>query len=70
MSTLWILLKRSSILEQKFLKFFVIRCYWRTLEVTKGQMEDKNQKMKKVNNMGIVGKDFNCRVQLFENFCH
>ena len=20
--------------------------------------------------MGIVGKDLNCRVQLFENFCH
>ena len=26
--------------------------------------------MKKVNNMGIVGKVFNCRIQLFENVCH
>ena len=26
--------------------------------------------MKKINNMGIVGKVFNCRIQLFKNFCH
>ena len=27
-------------------------------------------KIKKVNNFGIVGKVFKCRIQLFENFCH
>ena len=27
-------------------------------------------KNKKVNNFGIVGKVFKCRIQLFENFCH
>ena len=27
-------------------------------------------KNKKVNNFGIVGTVFECRIQLFENFCH
>ena len=33
-------------------------------------MEVKNQNVRKINNMGIDGKVFNCRIQLFENFCH
>ena len=69
-STLWVLMERSSIVEFKYLKIFVIRGHKRSLEVNKGQMKVKNQNVKKVDNMGIVGKVFNCRIQLFEIFCH
>ena len=31
-------------------------------------MKVKNQNVKKVDNMGIVGKVFNCKIQLFEFF--
>ena len=69
-STLWVLMERSSIVEFKYLKIFVIRGHKRSLEVNKGQMEVKNQNVRKINNMGIDGKVFNCRIQLFEHFCH
>ena len=66
MSTIWILLERSSIVEFNYLKIFVIRGHWRSTEVNENQMEVKNQNVEKVNTMGIVGKVFNCRIQLFE----
>jgi len=69
-STIWVLLERSSIVEFNYLKFFVIRGHWRSLGVNKRQMEVKNQNVRKINNMGIDGKVFNCRIQIFENFCH
>ena len=47
---------------------FVIRGHKRSLEVIKGQMEGKHQNIRKINTMGIVGKVFNCRIQLFEFF--
>ena len=68
--TILVLLERSSNVEFNYLKIFVIRGHKRSLEVNKGQMEVKNQKWKKVNNMGIDGKVFNCRNQLFDIFCH
>ena len=56
----WVLLERSSIVEFKYLKSFVIRGHWRSPEVNKGQ----KSKIKKVYTMGIVGKVFNCRIQI------
>ena len=63
-------MERSSIVEFNYLNIFVIRGHKRSLEVNENQMEVKNQNVKEVNNMGIVGKVFNCRIQLLENFCH
>ena len=63
-------MERYSIVEFYYLKIFVIRGHKRSLEVIKGQMEGKHQNVRKINTMGIVGKVFNCRIQLFENFCH
>ena len=69
-STIWVLLERSSIVEFNYLKIFVIRGHWRSTVVNKNQMEVKNQNVRKINTMGIDGKVFNCRIQLFEHFCH
>ena len=63
-------MERSSIVEFNYLNIFVIRGHKRSLEVNENQMEVKNQNVKEVNNMCIVGKAFNCRIQLFEIFCH
>ena len=63
-------MERSSIVEFNYLNIFVIRGHKRSLEVNENQMEVKNQNVKEVNNMGIVGKVFNCRIQLLETFCH
>ena len=63
-------MERSSIVEFNYLNIFVIRGHKRSLEVNENQMEVKNQNVKEVNNMCIVGKVFNCRIQLFEIFCH
>ena len=60
-----VLLDRSSIVDFKYLQCFVIRGHKRSIEVNKGQIEDKSQNVKKFNNMGIVEKTFNWRVQLF-----
>ena len=60
-------MERSSIVDFYYLKFFVIRGHWRSVEVNKGQIEGKNQNVKK-STLCIVGKVFNCRNQLFENF--
>ena len=68
--TILVLLERSSNVEFNYLKIFVIRGHWRSTEVNKNQMEVKNQNVRKINNMGIDGKVFNCRIQLFEHFCH
>ena len=40
-------MERSSIVEFNHGKIFVIRGHWRSLEVIKGQMEVKNQNVKK-----------------------
>ena len=63
-------MERSSIVEFNYLNIFVIRGHKRSLEVNENQMEVKNQNVKEVNNMCIDGKAFNCRIQLFEIFCH
>ena len=63
-------MERSSIIEFNYLKIFVITGHKRSTEVNENQMEVKNENVKKVNTMGIVGKAFNCIIQLFEIFCH
>ena len=63
-------MERSSIIEFNYLKVFVITGHKRSTEVNENQMEVKNQNVRKINNMGIDGKVFNGRIQLFEHFCH
>ena len=42
-SKLWVLLERSTIVEFNYLKFFVIRGHWRSIEVIKGQGQVQGQ---------------------------
>ena len=49
-------MERSSIVEFKYLKIFVIRGHKRSLEVIKGQMEGKHQNVRKINTMGMIIK--------------
>ena len=62
--TIIIMILIIMILLIKWIKIFATNT-----EVNKGQMEVKI-KNKKVNNFGIIGKVFKCRIQIFENVCH